>query len=91
MKHKTMFVVVMVGLLIISNNFAFSQTSEGSKPIATEKKADKGQITSVPPGTGKSSCSARSEDKKKSCSVSCKDGQTASCSNTEDDATCDCN
>lgn len=96
MKCKTIFVAVMVGLLIIGNNFVFAQTSQGSKPIATEKEAEKAKpkapqdITNVPSGTGKSSCSARSENGKISCSKSCKDGKTAACSSTETKAICVC-
>lgn len=95
MKRKTIFAAALMGFLILGNTFAFSETPQGSKPVANKNKADKAkptpsQITTVPPGTGKSSCSARSEDGKISCSKSCKEGETANCNSTETEATCVC-
>jgi hypothetical protein len=80
--QKTLF--LFVAALVLSSATACDRSQQG-KNHQVKISDDRSQ-----PGDKGGSCSATSDDGKKTCSVSCPAGKPAYCSNTQTDVSCVC-
>lgn len=84
MRIRSTLSVLLLAALCTAGGIASAQ--QGPKPAP--KAAAKENVTT--PGPTGGSCSATSDDGKKTCSISCGSGKEAVCTNTATNATCRC-
>ena len=83
MLKKKLLIALAAGLVLIGTMDALGQAKKDTKAME-----DKSNISA--PGPTGGSCSATSDDQKKTCSINCKSGTSANCSNTKTTVSCKC-
>ena len=83
MIKKKLLVALAAGLVLVGTMDALGQTQKDTKT-----QSDSSNISG--PGPTGGSCSATSDDQKKTCSIDCGKGKSANCSNTKTTVSCKC-